>query len=152
MTDKKLVIAAVLIIAALALVGILEVLTWWNVTFPSLAAENPFPAGTYFIHVFNVGDGNQAEGKDNVTDGNVTWQWRGWNDTWLWIDDQPKMLVNSNDIFHRYLEPDTHTQINYFGIWSNETYFINYSLSYYVYWNGKKGLGPWHVEAYGSLT
>ena len=156
MTDKKLVIAAVLIIAALALAAILEVLTWRNVTFPSPPAENPFPAGTYFIHVFNVGDGNQAEGKDNVTDGNVTWQWRGWNDTWVWIDDQPKMLVQHDDIFPTYLKPNERIQINYFG-WheykiENVTYWFNYSLSYYVYWNGLKGLGPWHVEAYGSLT
>ncbi len=115
--------------------------------------EHPFPAGTHLIHVFNVGDGNQAQGKANITDGNVTWQWRGWNDTWLWIDQQPKQLVQHDQIFPRVLEPNERMQINYFGWWEHEvenvTYWINYSLSYYVYCNGEKGLGPWHMEAEG---
>jgi len=119
------------------------------------APEHPFLAGTYLIHVFNIGIWNQAEGKANITDGNVTWQWRGWNDTWLWIDEQPKMLVQRDDIFPTILKPNDRIQINYFG-WheykiENVTYWFNYSLSYYVYWNGLKGLGPWHIEAEGSI-
>ena len=120
----------------LAALTALEGVTFWNLMYPPpppRSSEHPFPAATYLVHVVNV---------TSQTDGvSVSIRWNGWNDTWVWLDEGSKMLLNRDDRFQLLLKPKVHAQIDFYAY--SYVKQENYTISVNVYRDGSKNLGPW---------
>ncbi len=125
-------VAIFLVVVGLAALMAVEGITFWNMIYPPPpppSSEHPFLAATYFVQV------------ENVTNQNVLVRWNGWNDTWAWIDQGSKMLLDRGDQFQVLLNQETHAQINFYGYsYANQE---NYTVSVNVYQDGSKDIGPW---------
>lgn len=133
----------IVIVSALALLLVLEGVTFWNTMFPPPPppdSGHPFLAATLILDVENVTEQGGVA--------NLTVRWTCWDDTALRIEYIPshevrKIIVDKDDHFNLLLGPNSHAQIQFFAYsYIKKT---NYTITVNMYRDGSKDLGPWAI-------